>query len=61
MELNRFMDQSSVSPEDEHPPVREDKLGTGGSAAANRPCLEGELRAWLQATGLVEGLSGERP
>jgi len=30
MELNRFMGQSSVSPEDRRPPVREDKLGTGG-------------------------------
>ena len=28
-------------------------MDSGGRTAANRPCLEGELRAGRQATGLV--------
>ena len=28
-------------------------MDSGGRTAANRPCLEGELRAGSQATGLV--------
>ena len=28
-------------------------MDSGGQTAANRPCLEGELRAGSQATGLV--------